>query len=61
MTGQRVVECFDAEARVEGVRQPPGQHMPARPVHDRYEVKEPAPHWDVGDVGAPDLVRPLDR
>ena len=42
MAGQRVVEGFDAEARVEGVRQPPGQHMPACPVHDRYEVQAPA-------------------
>ena len=55
MAGQRVVEGFDAEARVEGVRQPPGQHMPACPVHDRYEVQAPAAHWDVGDVSAPDL------
>ncbi len=30
-------------------------------VHDRNQVKEPAPDRDIGDVGAPDLVRPLDR
>ena len=31
MAGQRVVEGFDAEARAEGVRQPPGQHLPGSP------------------------------
>ena len=38
-----------------------GQNEPARPVHDRHQVKEAALHRDVGDVGAPDMVRPLDR
>ncbi len=38
-----------------------GQHRPARPVHDRHEVKEAAADRDVGDVGRPHLVRPLDR
>lgn len=28
----------------------------ALPVHDRHQIKEPAPHRDVGDVGVPDLV-----
>ena len=61
MTGQRVVERLDAKVRVQAVRQPPGQHMPARPIHDRHQVKEAAPHRDVADAGAPDMVRPLDR
>ena len=60
MAGQRLVERLDAEARIQGVRQAPGQHMPARPVHDRHQVKEAAPYLDVGNVGAPDLVRPFD-
>src|SRR5215831_15255751 len=42
------------------VRQPPGQHRPARPVHDRHEVEETAADRDVGDVGRPHLVRPFD-
>ena len=49
-----------AEACVQRVRQTPGQDEPARPVHDRHQVKEAALHRDVGDVGAPDMVRPLD-
>ena len=55
MAGQRLVECLDAEARIQGVRQALGQHMPARPVHDRQQVKEAAPYRDVGDGGAPAL------
>ena len=61
MAGQRLVERVCAEARIQGVRQTPSQHMPAGPVHDRRQVKKAAPHRDVGDVGAPDMVRPLDH
>ena len=50
-----------AEARVQRVRQPPGQDEAARPVHDRHQVEEAALHRDIGDVGAPDGIRPLDR
>ena len=58
---QGLVERVCAEACVQRVRQLPGQNIPARPVHDRHQVKEATVHRDVGDVGAPDLVRPLDR
>jgi len=44
-----------------GIRQPPRQHRPARPVDDGDEVEKPSPDRDVGDVGGPDLVRPVDR
>ena len=50
----------DTEARIQRVRQPPGQDVAACPVHDRHQVEEAAAHRDVGDVGAPDVVRPLD-
>ena len=58
--GQGLIQRVRAEARVQRVRQPPSQHVAARPVHDRHQVEEAAPHRDVGDVGAPDMVRPLD-
>ena len=61
MTGQNLVECVCAEACVQRVRQPPSEDVAARPVHDRHQVEEAAPHRDIGDVGAPDMVRPLDR
>ena len=60
MPGQGLVERVRAEACVQCVRQTPGQDVPARPVHDRHQVKEAAVHRDVSDVGAPDMVRPLD-
>jgi hypothetical protein len=57
-------ECLcqgrDAERAVHSVGQPPSQHRPARPGHDRHEVKEAAADRDVGDIGAPDLVRSID-
>ncbi len=33
----------------------------SEPVHDGHEKDEAARHRDVGDVGRPDLVGPLDR
>ena len=38
MASQRLIECLDAKARVQGVRQPPSQHMPTRPIHDRHQL-----------------------
>ena len=57
---QRLLQRRDAELAVHGVGQPPRQHRPARPVPDCDEAEEAAADGDVGDVGAPDLVRPLD-
>jgi hypothetical protein len=57
---QRLLQRTDTERAVHGVGQPPRQHRPARPVHDRHEIEKAAANRDVGDVGAPDLVRPLD-
>ena len=58
---QGLLRRVRTEARIQRVRQPPGQHMAARPVHDRHRVEEAAAHRDVSDIGAPDEVRPLDR
>ena len=46
---------------VHGVRQPPCQHRAARPVDHRYQIEEAPPDRNVGDVGRPYLVRPIDR
>ena len=35
--------------------------MARRPVHDRDQVQEAALNRDVGDIGAPDLIGPVDR
>ena len=60
-TFQRICQRLRAEAGVQRVTQPPGQHPPARPVHHRHQVKEPTLHRNVGDVRAPRLIRALDR
>jgi len=61
VSGQRFVQRLDAEPGVHGVRQPPRKDMARRPVHDRDQVQEAALDRDVGDVGAPDLIGPVDR
>ena len=35
--------------------------MARRPVHDRHQVQEAALNRNVSDVGAPDLIGPVDR
>jgi len=58
---QGFLQRLQAEARVQGVGQFPGQDVAAVPVHDRHQVQETAAEADVGDVRAPDLVRGNDR
>jgi hypothetical protein len=58
---ERFFEGLDAEFRAERVRQPPRQHGAAHPVHDDHQVEEAPGHWDVGDVGAPHLIDPLEH
>ena len=53
-------QCFLEKASVQRVRNPPRQDRAAMPVHDRDEVRKTAPHRDVRDVRAPDLIRVLD-
>src|SRR4051812_47302832 len=50
VNGQGFLERLDAEGRVHGIGQPPSQHLPAVPVHDRHQVEEPLGHRDVRDL-----------
>ena len=54
---QRFLQSLDAEFRVHRVRQPPGEHLPRRSVHDRDEIEEAPPHRQVRNVGVPDVTR----
>ena len=45
---QRLRQRRHAELGVHRVGQPPRQHAPTGPVHDRHQVQEPALHRDVG-------------
>ena len=58
---QRFLEWRDAKRDVHRIGQAPAQHGARCPIHDRHQIEEPAADRDVGDVRAPDLVRPLDR
>src|SRR5215470_13534543 len=60
IAGECFLKRFDAKIGAERVGQPPRQHGAADPIHDRYRVEEAFGHRDVGDVGAPDLIDPLD-
>src|SRR3954468_23522773 len=45
--GQGFLEGLDAEDRVHRIGQPPTQHFPAVPVHDRHQVDEALGQRDV--------------
>ena len=51
---------LDAEACIQGVGQPLGEHTAGGPVHDGYQVQEAALDGDIGYVRGPDLIGPLD-
>lgn len=58
---QRVVQAIEAEPGLQRVGEPPRQHLAAIPVQDRRQVHEPREQPNVGDIGAPHLVRSGER
>ena len=60
---QGLFQSRNTEVYLQGVGQPPGQHVAAVPVPDGHQVEETPSHGyvgDVGDVGGPHLVDPVD-
>lgn len=57
--GDGLVQCLDAEVRLQRVRDAPGQHLARVPVHDRHQIEEPSPHPQIGDVRSPNLIGPI--
>ena len=57
---QGLFQSRNTEVYLQGVGQPPGQHVAAVPVHDGHQVEETPSHGYVGDVGGPHLVDPVD-
>ena len=49
---QGLFQSRNTEVYLQGVGQPPGQHVAAVPVHDGHQVEETPSHGYVGDVGA---------
>src|SRR5215212_4594410 len=61
MPGQGFLYCLPPEVTLQLDRYPPRQSPPAEPVQHHGKVDKPPGHWNVGDVGCPHLVRPVDR
>ena len=55
------LQSLQAEGRVQGVGDGPGEYVSAEPVHHRHQVDEAAAQRQIGDVAGPNLVRALDR
>ena len=64
--------CLHANTERGRVRYPPGQHLAGKPVHalrrlkeiayrpkDRHQIQEAFAHRQICDVGAPDLIGPI--
>src|SRR6516162_477689 len=58
---ERRLERLDTKIGAKRVRQPPRQHRAANPGHDDHQIEKALGHRNVGDIGAPDLIDPLDR
>ena len=50
----------DLEGVLQGDGQIPSQNVPAEPVHDGHEIDKAVMHPDIGDIGAPGMVRVID-
>ena len=55
-----LVQRLDAKISLQRVGDAPGQNFAGEPVHDGHQIEEAFAHGQVGDVGAPDLIWPLD-
>ena len=57
----RLLETVHAESRIQRIAEPPGEHLATIPVHNGDQVPKPMSEPDVGDIGTPGLIGPLDR
>ena len=57
VAGKRLFECFDSEASIQGIRQPPAQYLAAVQIHNCHQVHMPTGQADVRQVAGPHLVR----
>ena len=58
--GDSLLQSLQAKRRIERVGEFPGKHRPGVPVHDGHQIRMSTLHRNVGDVGAPCLIRPVD-
>ena len=57
---KRGVQRRQAEASLHRIGEFPTEHKAAEPIHHGNQVEEAAMHRNVSNIGAPDLVGPLD-
>lgn len=55
-----ILQGLDTEGGIQRDGQIPSQNVPAEPIHDGHEIDKPVMHPDIGDIGAPDMVRVID-
>ncbi len=58
--GEGFTQSLQTEIHLQGVGQPPGQHIPTIPIHHGDQIHKALSHRDIGNICAPDLVRPVD-
>ena len=58
--GEGFLQSIQAEAAFHGVGKRPAQDLAGMPVHDGAQVGKAPRHGDIGDVSAPNLIRPID-
>lgn len=58
--GDRLLHGLDAEVGGQRIGKAPSQYAPRRPIDDRKQIREAAPHRNVGNIRSPDLIGPID-
>ena len=48
---------FNSEIRTYTVGHPSSKDFVTVPIHDCHQIQEATPHWDIGNVSTPNLVR----
>ena len=54
------VQSLEAKLGLQRVGDAPGQHLAGEPVHGGHQIEEALSHRQIGNVGAPDLIGPVD-
>src|ERR1700674_4437590 len=55
------VQRRQAKTGLQRIGEFPTEHEAAVPIHHRDQVQKATAHWNVSNIGAPDVIGPLDR
>ena len=56
---KRLLQCVEDKARRSGAAGPPAHDPSGVDVDDERDINEAAPGGDIGEIGRPELVRPV--